>query len=109
VGRLTVRRGGTDLGLAAIDEELGAGHEAGIVGGKEGDRLGDFIRVGDPADRDLGCHIIKEPLLPGGIKTGQPDKGTGADDLDPDAALFEVELPTPREIAHRGLGSANRC
>src|ERR1700726_3363409 len=90
VGRLPVRRYGSDLGLAAIDEELGAGHEAGIVGGKEGDCLGDLIRVGDPADRDLGRHIIEEPLLLGGVRTGQPDKarglhGSGADDVDTDA------------------------
>src|SRR5580704_9595877 len=99
VGRLPVRRDGSDLGLAAIDEELGAGHEAGIVGGKEGDRLGDLVRVTDAADRDLGRHVVQQPLLLGGVRTGQPDKarglhGTGADDVDPDAALLEVERPT---------------
>src|SRR3984957_70533 len=90
VGRLPVRREDSDLGLAAVDEELGAGHEARIVRGKESDRLGDFIRVADPADRDLGRHIVEEPLLLGGGRTGQPDKawgvhGTGADDVDPDS------------------------
>src|SRR5580704_620908 len=111
VGRLPVHSDGSDLGLAAVDEELGAGHEARIVRGKESDRLGDFIRVADPADWDLGRHIVEEPLLLGSVRTGQPDKawglhGTGTDDVDADAALLEVERPTPRQIAHRGLGGA---
>src|SRR6202035_5929367 len=76
VGRLPVRRDGSDLGLrpgpqtwvsdlglAAVDEELGAGHEAGIIRGEEGDRLGDLVRVGDAADRDLGRHVVEQPLL----------------------------------------------
>jgi hypothetical protein len=97
------------LGLAAVDEELSAGHEARIVRGKESDRLGDFIRVADPADWDLGRHIVEQPMLLGGVRTGQPDKAWGlhrawTDDVDPDAALLEVERPPPRQIAHRGLG-----
>src|SRR5712671_6786060 len=93
VGRLPVRRDGSDLGLAAVDEELGAGHEAGIVRGKEGDCLGDLVRIGDPADRDLGRHVVQQPLLLGGVATGQTDEarglhGAGADDVDADAALL---------------------
>src|SRR5580700_6271304 len=111
VGRLPVGDDGSDLGLAAVDEELGAGHEARIVRGEEGDRLGDLVRVADAADRDLGRHIVEEPLLLGGVRTGQPEKTrglhrTGTDDVDAYAALLEVERPAPRQIAHRGLGGA---
>src|SRR5258708_1043154 len=107
VGRLPVRRDGSDLGLAAVDEEFGAGHEARIVRGEEGDRLGDLVRIADAADRDLGRHVVQQPLLLSGVRTGQTDKArglhrTGADDVDSEAALLEVERPTPRQVAHRG-------
>src|SRR5260221_13571530 len=59
VGRLPVRRDGSDLGLAAVDEEFGASHEARIIRGEEGDRLGDLVRVADAADRDLGRHVVQ--------------------------------------------------
>src|SRR5271167_3109237 len=68
VGRLPVRRDGSDLGLAAVDEELGAGHEARIVRGKESDRLGDLVGVTNAADRNLGRHIVQQPLLLGGVR-----------------------------------------
>src|SRR5580658_9964674 len=98
VGRLPVRRDGSDLRLAAVDEELGAGHKARIIRGEEGDRLGDLVGVTDAADRDLGRHVVQQPLLLGDVRTGQPDKarglhGTGADDVDADAALLEQGLP----------------
>jgi hypothetical protein len=51
VGRLPVRRDGSDLGLPAVDEEFGASHEARIIRGEEDDRLGDLVRIGDPAGR----------------------------------------------------------
>src|ERR1700675_1986520 len=109
VGPLPVRHDGSDLGLAAVDEELGAGHEARIIRGEESDRLGDLVGVTDAADRDLGRHVVQQPLLLSGVRTSQPNKarglhGTRADNVDANAALLEVERPTPRQIARRGLG-----
>src|SRR5579885_3333839 len=38
-------------GQAAIDDEAGAGHKRGVVGGEEDDALGDVGRGAEPADR----------------------------------------------------------
>jgi hypothetical protein len=67
------RRDASDLGLAAVDEEFGAGDETSVVGREEGDRLGDFIRFGDTADRHLGRHVVEKALLLGGVGTGEAD------------------------------------
>src|SRR5271155_1438605 len=103
--RRWTRRGASDLRLAAVDEELGAGDETGIVGREEGDRLGDLVRIGDTADRHLARHVVEKALLLGGVGTGEADEarslhGARAHDVDPDAALLEVERPTARQIAY---------
>ena len=38
-------------GRAAVDDEPGAGHEAGIVGGEKDNALGDVVRHAEAADR----------------------------------------------------------
>src|ERR1700750_2782332 len=39
--------------MAAIDGEVGTGDPAGILGGEEGDGVGDFLRPAEAADGDL--------------------------------------------------------
>ena len=53
MGWLPARRDGSDLGLAAIDEELGAGHEAGVVRGQKRDCLPPVVRAFRPFGRSL--------------------------------------------------------
>jgi len=38
-------RVGSDLGLSAVDEELGASDEAGVVGGEEDGCAGDVLSI----------------------------------------------------------------
>jgi len=50
-------------GDAAVDDEAGPGHEAGIVRGEKDDALGDVVGHAEPADRvgrqrDQCCWII---------------------------------------------------
>src|SRR4030095_1978968 len=53
------RRDASDLRLAAVDVELGASDETGVVGREEGDRLRYLVRIGDTADRHLGRHVVE--------------------------------------------------
>ena len=52
-----------DLSLAAIGEQFGAVDEAGIVGGEEEGRLGDFLGFAYAAERDARGEIVEETLL----------------------------------------------
>ena len=68
-----IRRDASDLRLAAVDEEFGAGDETGVVGRQEGNCLGDLFRIGDTTDRHLGRHVVEKALLLGGVGTGEAD------------------------------------
>jgi hypothetical protein len=99
-----------DLGHASVYEEFDAGDEAGVVGGEEGDGFGDFVggahaAHGDTADEssfELGCIADDLP------KTidGRSFNGAGADDVDADFAVLEIDRPTAGERAEGGFGSA---
>jgi hypothetical protein len=41
----------SDLCESAVNEQLDTGNKTGIIGGEEGDRLGDFARGANPAKR----------------------------------------------------------
>ena len=98
------------MGHAAVDEEFDAGDEAGVVGGEEGDGFGDFVggahaAHGDTAD-ESGFEL-------GGIADGLPQAidgrgfdGAGADDVDADFAVLEIDGPTAGERAEGGFGGA---
>jgi hypothetical protein len=96
------------LGQAAVDEEFYASDETGVVGGEEGDGFGDFVggahaAHGDAADEssfELGCIADDLP------KTidGRGFDGAGADDVDADFAVLEIDGPTAGERAEGGFG-----
>src|SRR5918997_6441634 len=81
---------GSDLGLAAVDEELGAGDEARVVRSQEDRGLGDLVGVADAAERDVLGHLVQQLLLPRGVGASQADqaggpRGAGAEDVHADA------------------------
>src|SRR6185369_3142055 len=90
----------SDLGFAAVDEQLDAVDEARIVGGKKDSRLGNFVRIADAAHWDPRGQSIEHSLLPCGVGAGQLEEswrlgGSGAERVDPDAAALEIENPVP--------------
>ena len=70
------RRDDSDLRLAAVDEELRADHEAGVIGSQKGNRLGDLVRVRDAADRHLGRHVVEKALLLGDVRASEADQAS---------------------------------
>src|SRR5258706_12619464 len=74
--------GGSDLREATIDEKFGAVDEAGIVGGQEQKRLGDFLPLADAAERNLGVEIVGQALLSRSSRTGEVHEAL-LSDLDP--------------------------
>src|SRR5215813_10274702 len=79
-------------GIAAIDQQIGAGHEAAVLAEEEGGGRGDLLRPPDTADGMLRC---KRPLrrlqaaLAGDEAMG-PD-GAGREGIDPDVLPGMVE------------------
>lgn len=53
----------SDLGGAAIDEDLDTVDEAAVVGRQEGRRLGDLARLAEAADRHLGGEVGEQAFL----------------------------------------------
>src|ERR1700693_6400022 len=103
--------GGEDPRRAAVDEEFGAGDEARIIGSEENGGLGDLLGLADAAGRNLAGEIVEQAFLIGFVRAGQVDEArrmsrAGADDVDPDVAVLEVEDPASGEIAHRRLRGA---
>src|SRR5205814_4525752 len=45
---------------AAVHDQLGAGHERGLVAGQEERDVGDLARVGDPAERDPRLELLAD-------------------------------------------------
>src|SRR3954469_23182062 len=97
----------SNLHMSAIDEQLDAIDEAGLVGGEEEDCLGDLLGLADAAGGDLARQIVlgalgllaaAEQLVKAG---GLGD--AGADRIDANAAIPEIEDPVARKIAHGRL------
>lgn len=94
-----------DLAAAAVDEDLVAGDEAGVIGGEERDCLGEFVRAAHAAHRDsrgdlvhrlrLGAERVAEELGVNGART---------DNVDPDATVLQIRGPGPRERPDGRLG-----
>src|ERR1700712_3842473 len=94
----------SDLRLAAIGKEFDAVDEARFVGGQEERRAGDLVSMTDAAERNQGRHIVEQPLLLGRLGTCETDKSrcfrrTGAERVDADAAVLQIEDPAAGEIA----------
>src|SRR5439155_16589349 len=93
---------------AAVDEQLGAGDVARVVGGEEHHRFRDLVRRADPAEGN-GARDGLAALLAdiGGrqqvAQAGRIDRA-GADGVHADAAGLQVRRPRARERAHRGFG-----
>ena len=103
-GQPSRRHDSSDLRLAAVGKDFGAVDEAGIVGCQEQRHLGDFLRLADTAERDPRAEIIKHSLLLGGIVTRKVQKErradrTGADHVDADSGLLQIQHPASCQIA----------
>ncbi|BCM87429.1 hypothetical protein mvi_58900 [Methylobacterium indicum] len=61
---------GSDWRLPAIHEPLDAVDDARIVRGEKQSRLGDLLRLADPAERDPGGENIAKILLPDWYRPG---------------------------------------
>jgi hypothetical protein len=106
----TAMRRSLDLGHAAVDEEFDPGDEAGVVGGQEGDGFGDFVGGAHAAH---GNAADESRFELGAITNGLPQAingrgfdGTGADDVDADFTVLEINGPTAGERAEGGFGGA---
>jgi hypothetical protein len=108
-GRATGIR--SDLPDAAVDEQLDARDETGVVGSKKHCRLGDFVRIANPAHRNLGSEMVEHALLLCRLGPSQPNQtwrldGAGAERVDTDVAALEIEYPVAGESADRRLGGS---
>src|SRR5262249_47965332 len=97
----------SDLGLAAIDEQLDAGDVTAVVRGEEHGGIRHLVRRADPAHRHAGDEARLElvallPRRPALLEDGRLDRA-GADDVDANPAVPEVGGPAARERTHRGL------
>ena len=98
------------MGHAAVYEEFDSGDEAGVVGGEEGDGFGDFVggahaahgNAADESSFELGC--IADGLSK--AIDGRGFDGAGADDIDADFAVLEIDGPTAGEGAKGGFCGA---
>src|SRR6266851_4554964 len=57
--RLTRVASSSDLTGPAVNEYLVTGHEAGVVGGEEGDGLGGFLRAAQPPGGDVRGDFVE--------------------------------------------------
>src|SRR5258708_11365091 len=103
----------SDLCLAAIDEEFGAGDVARVGRCEEDGGTRDLIWIADTPERHRGSHIVEQALLLRSVGTRQIDKAgrldrAWADDVHANPTGFQVESPAPGEVAHPGLPGAVR-
>src|SRR4051794_18820827 len=89
------------LGEPAIDEQLGAGDVARVVGGQEHGRLGNFVRVAHAPERHLGAQGLLDPVpLLRAVAEPVPTRRLNrprADRVDADPPGLEVRGPGPGE------------
>src|SRR3989441_3468835 len=100
----------SDLGHAAVDEQLDAGDVAAVVRRQEQRGLRDLVRVAHPTQRNRPDHVLLELLdlllaQPQAVEARRVDR-TRADRVDADLAGLEIDRPAPRERPHRRLGRA---
>src|SRR5215471_15740845 len=50
-------------GPAAVDHQRRAGHQRGGVGGEKNDRAGQLLELAEPAELDLGQHLVAKDLV----------------------------------------------
>jgi len=91
---------------AGVDHISGAGCGRDAIGGKEGDEVGDFLRLRRPADRDAGERVHDDP--PAAIITSAASFASRTDAsvsiqpgemrtrMDPPNLIPPVERPPPR-------------
>jgi hypothetical protein len=93
------------LGLAAIDEQLDAVDERGIFGSKEENGFRDLFRLADTAGGNQACEIVLCGLGALAIAEQFVEAGrirdAGADRIDADMAILQVEDLVACEVADR--------
>src|SRR5690242_209053 len=87
---------------AAVDRDHGPGDVAGGVGGQPGDRAGDLVRAGVPAQRHLAEDLLPALLRQRGGHVGVDQ--SGGDDVGGDVAGAELAGDRAGEADQPGLG-----
>src|ERR1700732_2039194 len=100
----------SDLGYAAIDEDLAGRDEAAVVGGQEGDDLRNLLIGSRSGKGRYACRVFHEALQrftagAGVFVCGCRDHPR-ADRVDPDALAPQIRRPCPGEVADRRLCGA---
>jgi hypothetical protein len=95
-----------DLSRSAIYGNLRTGYVTGILGGKEGNRLGNFLGLGEPTQRDLGRKSpVQSRFVILGHETIQTRciDWTRANHVHADFAVFEIPSPAAGKRTHGGF------
>ncbi|RBL83813.1 hypothetical protein DDE05_27940 [Streptomyces cavourensis] len=108
-GCAAARRRGSDLCHAAVDEELDAIDEAGGIRGQKRHHLANLLRLAKTTQRHLCGQVIEQSLT--GLVRDQAAQPRRADrprahDIHADAAVFQIQRPGARKVAHRRLAGA---
>src|ERR1700727_843721 len=99
---------GSDLRHASIDGEIYAGDERTFLGGEERDGSRDFLRLASATHWDLRGELCDRllDLFSGEAcrrRQGRGIDGSGAHTIHTDFAVFQLQSPSAREVAHRRL------
>src|SRR5215813_14330316 len=86
-----VRPEPSDLGKAAVDDQVNAVDEAGVRGGEEQRGGRDFRAGPEPSQGDEGLDLLAEFGCDGGEERGI-DRA-GAEDVHPDTAVLQFRSP----------------
>jgi hypothetical protein len=101
----------SDLGHAAVDEELNASHVATFVGSEEGNHIGNFVQ-GSRATEGYSVHNAVCVLFDlffrhaQGIAVARRRNHARTNGVDADLAVFEIRAECAREGTHGGFGCA---
>src|SRR5215813_5204234 len=96
----------------AVDNDGGAGHERGGLGGEEDARVGDLLHLAPAAHSGAAGHCVVGLLGRGGVLLGQHAEiplglhWTGRDAVDADPLAAPRHSKLSREVDHGGLGRA---
>ena len=97
----------SDLGYAAVDEDLAGRDEATVVGGQEGDDIRNLLDGSRSGKGRYACSEFHEAVQR--VRAGSGVFVCGcrdhprADRVDPDAPAPQIRRPCPSEAADRRL------
>ena len=100
----------SDLGYAAIDEDLAGRDEAAVVGGQEGDDIRNLLIGSRSGKGRYACRVFHEAIqrvtAGAGVFVSRCRDYPRADRVDPDVLAPQIRRLCPGKIAHRRLCGA---